>query len=662
VQGQVLSFTVTFSENVIVTGTDSTLGLTIGGTARSAVIASAAGNTITYTYTVQAGDNDVDGITVGTIALGTSTIRDTTGNNADLSLAGHVAPTAGVLVDTAAPTFVGATVNGATLVMSYADAGPLDAAHPPAPGAFTVMAGGSAVAVTAVAVNAAAKTVTLTLASAVTNGQAVTVAYADPSGGNDVNAIQDAPGDDAASLPATSVANNTPAPGGGGGGGTPPANSSTIDGVEVQTGTVVNRDGSVSQVVTIPVVSPSRVEQVGNNNVADIPLMKGANGASLLTVQVPVGIGLQITGSSQPKPAGDSLTDLIREIQAHTPGGSIDQNQLTGGGRGFLGDLLADTPLIVQTIVPNAGPGAGTTTDRLVITGTPAGAGNPNTALVLDARALPGNTTIELHNVEFAAVIGAVRVTGGAGAQVVWGDSASQYIMLGEGDDILHGGAGDDIVGSGDGNDQIFGDEGNDLVFGGAGNDFIDGGEGTDTVLLAGANRTDYSMRVVDGKLVMTHLHGGSDGADVVANVEMLRFANATADISAYGTTGRLVEALTGGQAELTTLDAMVAAAQKGATLSQIAQMLYGSSGVAHAAMNDQAFIQMLYQNVFHRGADAGGLAYWTGKMQAGMARAEVALELANSAEKLAMAPADIDFNATDVATLVRMYSALRGG
>ncbi|MCW8167383.1 hypothetical protein D8B21_21565, partial [Verminephrobacter aporrectodeae subsp. tuberculatae] len=63
-----------------------------------------------------------------------------------------------------------------------------------------------------VVVNAEAKTVTLTLATAVTQGQSVTVAYADPRVAyDDTHAIQDIYGQDAASFAATAVLNNTPA-------------------------------------------------------------------------------------------------------------------------------------------------------------------------------------------------------------------------------------------------------------------------------------------------------------------------------------------------------------------------------------------------------------------------------------------------------------------
>ncbi|WP_265597347.1 SwmB domain-containing protein, partial [Verminephrobacter aporrectodeae] len=103
-------------------------------------------------------------------------------------------------------------VNGDQLVLSFIDASNLDATNKPATGAFTVLVAGTARAVRDVVVNAEAKTVTLTLATAVTQGQSVTVAYNDPRQAyDDTYAIQDIYGQDAASFAATAVLNNTPA-------------------------------------------------------------------------------------------------------------------------------------------------------------------------------------------------------------------------------------------------------------------------------------------------------------------------------------------------------------------------------------------------------------------------------------------------------------------
>jgi VCBS repeat-containing protein len=256
-----------------------------------------------------------------------------------------------------------------------------------------------------------------------------------------------------------------------------------IDGVQVDRTETVNTDGSVSQVVTIPVVTSGRSETDGTAGYADIPLVS-AGGRPVLLAQVPVGYGLQVTGPSAPQPAGSSLTDLIRAIKAHTLTGSADQNQLTGGGSGFLQGLSGDTPLVMQTIMPMVAPSSTTVPGQpLVISGLPAAVGMPQTALVIDTRGLPSSSQIELQNVNFAVVIGAVTVTGGAGSQVVYGDGANQSIVLGADDDELHGGAGDDYVGSHGGNDWLYGDDGNDTVSGGEGNDWLYGGAGNDRLL-----------------------------------------------------------------------------------------------------------------------------------------------------------------------------------
>lgn len=94
-------------------------------------------------------------------------------------------------IDTLRPAFLGATANANQVVLTYSAASALDAVNAPAGGGFVVKLRTVATAVTAVTVNAAAKTVTLTLSAAAAFGQAVTVAYADPTSGNDINAIQD---------------------------------------------------------------------------------------------------------------------------------------------------------------------------------------------------------------------------------------------------------------------------------------------------------------------------------------------------------------------------------------------------------------------------------------------------------------------------------------
>ncbi|MCF0267180.1 hypothetical protein KW868_22355, partial [Acinetobacter guillouiae] len=82
------------------------------------------------------------------------------------------------------------------MTLTYSEA--LDGTNLPPLNSFVVTADGQVVAVTGVTMNGS--TVVLSLATVVTAGQPVTVAYTDPTAGNDINAIQDLVGNDAASL------------------------------------------------------------------------------------------------------------------------------------------------------------------------------------------------------------------------------------------------------------------------------------------------------------------------------------------------------------------------------------------------------------------------------------------------------------------------------
>ncbi|SHN12058.1 Ig-like domain-containing protein [Chitinophaga sp. CF418] len=104
--GTTLNFTVTFDENIIVNTTGGTpkLGITIGTETVDAAYTGTNGtNALNFSYTVQDGDMDMDGITVGTLALNGATIKDVATNNVVLTL-NNVGNTSNVFVNTAHPT------------------------------------------------------------------------------------------------------------------------------------------------------------------------------------------------------------------------------------------------------------------------------------------------------------------------------------------------------------------------------------------------------------------------------------------------------------------------------------------------------------------------------------------------------------------------------
>ena len=106
--------------------------------------------------------------------------------------------------DTTPPTLETAEVNGATLTLTYDET--LDTASVPAASDYTVsVAGATRSLASATPVAVSGSTVALTLSSAVTPGQTVTVSYAVPS----TNPVQDAAGNDLAALSSQAVTNNT---------------------------------------------------------------------------------------------------------------------------------------------------------------------------------------------------------------------------------------------------------------------------------------------------------------------------------------------------------------------------------------------------------------------------------------------------------------------
>jgi len=111
----VVSATVTFSELVNVTGTPQ-LTLAIGSDNETATYDSGTGSRpLVFKYTIQAGDNDTDGISIGAnaIDLDNGTISDPAGNNATLTHS-SVSSNPSFMVDTEAPRVNNFTLDNET--------------------------------------------------------------------------------------------------------------------------------------------------------------------------------------------------------------------------------------------------------------------------------------------------------------------------------------------------------------------------------------------------------------------------------------------------------------------------------------------------------------------------------------------------------------------
>jgi len=117
--GDNVSVTATFSESVIVDNASGTptLTLVVGSDNRTSTYTSGSGSTpLVFQYTIQAGETDADGISIGanTLALNSGTIRDAAGNNATITYSSVSANTS-YKVDNTAPSVDNFTLSDTAL-------------------------------------------------------------------------------------------------------------------------------------------------------------------------------------------------------------------------------------------------------------------------------------------------------------------------------------------------------------------------------------------------------------------------------------------------------------------------------------------------------------------------------------------------------------------
>ncbi|HEY1229937.1 MAG TPA: DUF4214 domain-containing protein, partial [Ramlibacter sp.] len=272
----------------------------------------------------------------------------------------------------------------------------------------------------------------------------------------------------------------------------------------------------------------------------------------------------------------------------------------------------------------------------IVISGAQPGSAGPNTpviGMVIDASGLPANTTLQLDNVDFAAVIGSVRLIGGAGINQVIGDDAPQTIYLGPEDDVLNGGGGDDFIGSAGG-------IGNDTLFGDAGNDMLNGGRST---------VGDWSFHVsASGAISATHGNAvftanGTEtvqGSELDATLPELRFLKA--DPQKVAGIALLYAALD----RAPDMAGLSFWATSGASLQDVAKGVLASSefgGSALGQAGNAAFVTGMYQHVLGRAPEQAALDYWTARLagsdgRPASSRADVLIAVALSDEHKAAA------------------------
>ncbi|MFD2366202.1 DUF4214 domain-containing protein [Pseudoduganella sp. GCM10020061] len=168
--------------------------------------------------------------------------------------------------------------------------------------------------------------------------------------------------------------------------------------------------------------------------------------------------------------------------------------------------------------------------------------------------------------------------------------------------------------------DIVFaGGKGSDVVFSGAGNDMINGGDSIDTVAYAG-NRAGYTVtRGETGLLV-----AGAEGSDTLTNVERLMFADRSIAFDLDGAAGRayrMYQAVFDRDPDLGGMGFWLKMLDNGVSLTAVAQGFVDSAefdALYGASATSTQIVTRLYTHVFNSAADTAGIAFWAGELDAG--------------------------------------------
>ncbi|TVQ96788.1 MAG: DUF4214 domain-containing protein [Desulfovibrionales bacterium] len=416
----------------------------------------------------------------------------------------------------------------------------------------------------------------------------------------------------------------------------------TIDGMVVSFQTQEGTDtGRLELTVSIPVVPTNRSEDVGDAELANIPITFADALRTTVFAQIglPVGVGATIYGPVGVLDPEDSMEDLLRLIDETAGQGEPDKPLMLAGGTAFLEALNVQDTLTVSKValISSLHSPSG---HSVVVRGTPAGPETPLQAMVIDASALPPGSVIELEDVAFAVIIGQdIRVRGGAGPSILFAGSGTQDILFGMDDDQLHGGAGDDMIGSLGGNDRLFGNAGDDVLFSDQGRNLLHGGLDRDTTRFAGA-MDDYEI-VRDHAVVTVRSLADPDHVNTLVNVERMGFADQAVDI-VYEPYLNMIAALyvrtLGRQPDLEGFQYWADLYAKGMQAGSIVLYLLLSDeakerGVVMEPGDPATIITMFYREILDRDADQVGLDYWLARHAEGRKLSEIATDLLLSQE-----------------------------
>ena len=318
--------------------------------------------------------------------------------------------------------------------------------------------------------------------------------------------------------------------------------------------------------------------------------------------------------------------------------------------------------------------------------------GNGQLANLGNGHTAPGNVALAyLYQGDERSLI--ENAVGGSGNDTILGNAANNVLVGGAGNDRIEGFAGHNILAGGsigtelslvgltksdwisatlpvivrDGDDTLIGGTDNDIFLPGNGTNTVQGNGGVDTLVL------NFALSAIDivksGLGLLFTYEGGSvsaTGIDYLATTDgvyAFKGTDAVIDLEAANTTqdiSLLYSAGLGRDIDPSGLQYWSNLIDQGQSLAYLASGIIASPEFsnnfgASAALDNTSFVNVLYENVLDRQADAAGTAYWVEAMAHGQSRADVLVAFSVSDENRANLPVSLgsDLHPTDGVELV---------
>ncbi|NBC47681.1 MAG: DUF4214 domain-containing protein [Gammaproteobacteria bacterium] len=217
------------------------------------------------------------------------------------------------------------------------------------------------------------------------------------------------------------------------------------------------------------------------------------------------------------------------------------------------------------------------------------------------------------------------------------GSDGNDTLTTSGGDDTVVGGRGADSISAGSGNDNIRAGSGNDTIISSSGADTVDGGSGFDNVEVGFAYNPENV--VIEGDVIFSD---GAANSVQLDNVQFVTFSNdhtlTIMDEADQASAMRLYQTILGRAADQPGAEFYLdeALSVPDPALVIAAGMLGSEEYLTeHAGLDNQAFVELMYQQGLQREADQAGLEYYVNQLDEGATRNQIAAEINASEESV---------------------------